>query len=88
MFNDIKAVRTGRWKYISNLHSNTEELYDLERDPEETKNVLSENTDIAAGLKKVLREWMKESDISRIRKLRDRELSEEDREVFRALGYL
>ncbi|MDP8248855.1 MAG: sulfatase [Candidatus Tritonobacter lacicola] len=87
-FNDIKAVRTGRWKYISNLHSNTEELYDLESDPEETMNVLSENADIAAGLKKVLREWMKESDISRVRKLEDRDLSEEDREVFRALGYL
>lgn len=87
-FNDIKAVRMDRWKYISNLHNNTEELYDLERDPEETRNVLSENVEIAAGLKKVLREWMKESDIPRVRKLRDRELSEEEREAFRALGYL
>ncbi len=42
----IRAVRVGRWKYIS-----TEELYDLVLDPKETTNLIGQEPDLADQLK-------------------------------------
>jgi len=49
----IKALRTLKYKYI--WYSNgRDELYDLENDPGETKNIAEENPDILKNLKKKL----------------------------------
>ena len=43
----LRTVRDGRWKYIA---APRPELYDLDADPEETRNVLSEQSAAAAPL--------------------------------------
>ncbi|GJM44883.1 MAG: hypothetical protein DHS20C21_17250 [Gemmatimonadota bacterium] len=43
----LMAVQDGRWKYVS---APTPELYDLEMDPGETRNVIDDYPDIAADL--------------------------------------
>jgi arylsulfatase A-like enzyme/Tfp pilus assembly protein PilF len=44
----LRAVRTARWKLIDAPHP---ELYDLRRDPEETRNVIDQHADEAARLR-------------------------------------
>lgn len=65
-----RAIRAGDHKYIHALspegavcrycrrvHGDTEELYDLSRDPQETTNVIAENPDLAATLRGQLSDW-------------------------------
>ena len=47
-FYRTKGVRSGKWKFIEN------KLFDLSKDISESKNVASENSQIAARLKKLL----------------------------------
>ena len=37
---NTKSVRTSKWKLIVNEYNNTKELYDLENDPDENKNLI------------------------------------------------
>jgi arylsulfatase A-like enzyme len=53
------AVRDGRWKFIE-WYEGTTELYDLDADPSETKNVAEENTVIVAELQQQLKRWREE----------------------------
>lgn len=68
-----RAIRTKDYKYIQALskkeaicrackriHGGVEELYDLNDDPEETKNIIQERPTIARLLKNNLSEWLKE----------------------------
>ena len=48
---NIKCVRTKKWKLIHNLTPNTWELYNLENDPQELKNVVEEHPLIVTKLK-------------------------------------
>ena len=41
---NVYSVRTDEWKYIKNIHDNTEELYDLKQDPTEKTNLAHVNT--------------------------------------------
>jgi arylsulfatase A-like enzyme len=43
---NTKSVRTSKWKLIMNEYNNTQELYDLENDPDEKDNVIGKYTDI------------------------------------------
>jgi arylsulfatase A-like enzyme/tetratricopeptide (TPR) repeat protein len=43
----LRAVRTNRWKYVE---APRPELYDLRRDPPETRNLIDERENLAAGL--------------------------------------
>ena len=38
---NVYAVRTDEWKYIKNIHNNTEELYFLKDDPNEENNLIN-----------------------------------------------
>ena len=38
---NTKCVRTSKWKLIYNKHNNTRELYNLEKDPTETNNLIN-----------------------------------------------
>lgn len=85
------VIRTDRWK----LFNRTQELYDLEADPEETVNLWDDHPDVVAELAARLDERLR-----RDRKVRDDftravkalegdvELTSEEIEELRALGYL
>ena len=51
---NTKSVRTSKWKLIFNEHNNTKELYDLENDPNEEKNLINSNLEIEEMLWKKL----------------------------------
>ncbi len=61
--NALKArcVRSGRYKYVQTPFLGTEELYDLEQDPDELSNLLREPTpearEVAGRLRPVLEAW-------------------------------
>ena len=39
---NVYAVRTDEWKYIKNIHDDSEELYNLKNDPNENTNLIDE----------------------------------------------
>jgi arylsulfatase A-like enzyme len=43
---NVKSIRTSNWKLILNEHDNTKELYNLELDPTETKNLINTGEEI------------------------------------------
>ena len=47
---NTKSVRTSKWKLIINEYNNTQELYDLENDPDEKNNVTGKYIDIEKAL--------------------------------------
>jgi arylsulfatase A-like enzyme len=50
-----KAVRRGRWKYLS--EGDSEQLFNLESDPGEARDLAQKNPKIVSELKKALRDW-------------------------------
>jgi len=53
---NVWAIRTDEWKFIKNTHNNTEELYDLQNDPNELNNLIDDNPEIASKLRLKLKE--------------------------------
>ena len=51
------GVREGNWKYILDLREGVEQLYDLDRDPTEQKNVAPAHPDRCARLRQRLAAW-------------------------------
>lgn len=51
------AARQGKWKYYMNYNGGDPQLYDLEADVSETKNVARDHADVAQRLHKSLVEW-------------------------------
>ena len=43
---NTKSVRTSKWKLIVNEYNNTKELYNLEKDPAETNNLINSGLEI------------------------------------------
>jgi arylsulfatase A-like enzyme len=41
-FENVRAIRTNRWKYIERIHQAPNELYDLHADPGERRNLIDE----------------------------------------------
>jgi arylsulfatase A-like enzyme/Tfp pilus assembly protein PilF len=82
---ELRGVRTTEHKYIRAPRS---ELYELEADPGETKNVLEERFDVAARFAKRLDEYLA-GDVLRTGEggAAKLELSAADRERLAALGY-
>jgi arylsulfatase A-like enzyme/cytochrome c-type biogenesis protein CcmH/NrfG len=78
-----ESIRTDKWKYILSPRS---ELYDLEEDPEETKNLVGARPEVVARLERELEGLKKE--FSSSRSLPIKELSPEEKEKLRALGYV
>ncbi len=86
--NDLKAIRTDRWKYIRNLLRGGEELYDLEKDPAETRNVAGDNAKICEEMGRRLGEWMNPNDLIPHQALEDMVIDPEERKALLSLGYL
>lgn len=88
--NKARFVRDGRYKLIHTPFRRTRELYDLERDPAERRNLLLEpNEEVqatAARLGAVLERWASSADPLPSAPLGGDDL-EEVRERLRALGY-
>ena len=51
------GVREASWKYVYNLRDGREELYDLDRDPMEQRNVAGQQPDRCARLRQRLAAW-------------------------------
>lgn len=51
------AIRSGKWKLLVDYHENNVELYDMEKDKFETKNVAKDHPDIVKELKTKLVTW-------------------------------
>jgi phosphoglycerol transferase MdoB-like AlkP superfamily enzyme len=51
------GVREGQWKYIFNLREGSEELYDLEQDPNEQYNLVTRHLALGARLRQRLAAW-------------------------------
>lgn len=51
------AIRSGKWKLLVDYHENNVELYDMENDKFETKNVANEHKDLVNDLKAKLVTW-------------------------------
>ena len=43
---NTKSIRTSKWKFILNEYNNSRELYDLENDPDELKNIAGNGLEI------------------------------------------
>lgn len=54
------VIRQGKWKLIQFFEKGDYELYDLESDIEESKNLVADHPEIYERLKSVLHEWQKE----------------------------
>jgi arylsulfatase A-like enzyme len=52
------GTRTGNWKYIYNATTNEDELYDLEKDPKELKNIAAQHRDIVKREYEMLGAWI------------------------------
>ncbi len=78
-----ESIRTDEWKYVL---SPRPELYDLKKDPDEMRNLAAKRPEVVSRLKKELEELKKEDSSSRA--LPIKELTPEEKEKLRALGYL
>lgn len=62
----FRGVRTQRWKYVEHLHSDEEELYDLQNDPNELNNLAvdpdDEHVAIMDDLRDDIEQWWEETD--------------------------
>ena len=60
--NSIFSIRQGKWKYIEHdpdnptkrKDENSDQLYDLEKDPGEEHNIIAQNPEVAERLKREL----------------------------------
>jgi len=55
------AVREGNWKLIENYENNLVELYDIERDLSETKNLAARHPEVVQRLREKLRHFRKDT---------------------------
>jgi arylsulfatase A-like enzyme len=76
------GLRSSEWKYI--LSQEQEELYDLELDPAELRNLAEDRADVVRRLRPILRRWMSDHPL----KVRDPgKISPELLDTLKALGY-
>jgi len=61
-FENVRAIRTERWKYIERIHQTPNELYDLANDPEEHHNLygLAEHAETVRKLRRRLYRFFEE----------------------------
>lgn len=82
------AVRDGRWKGIWNLELDSMEIYDLEADPGELRNLADEHRELVGSLTQQATTWLK-SCLSRARPPDGPSpLDDETKARLRAMGYL
>ncbi|MBN1826178.1 MAG: sulfatase [Candidatus Eisenbacteria bacterium] len=80
-----KSVRTDRWKYMVTPYQGKTELYDLEEDPREGRNLIHREQEEAERLSKTLLDWIHQKD-PRV-EAEDLTADDEIREKLKSLGY-
>jgi arylsulfatase A-like enzyme len=63
----ITTITTQEWSLLYNIEPGMSELYNLKNDPQQEKNIISENVDVARSLHKLLVNFMRETNVSRER---------------------
>ena len=82
---ELFGIRDGPWKYVEGKEENLRQLFNLDHDPWERTNLIDESPDVARRLAQKLNAWM---DRSRNALPVLNQMSEEDIEKLRALGYV
>jgi arylsulfatase A-like enzyme len=85
---DRIALRTNQFKFIYNLESFTEELYDLQTDPNEQKNLAKEDRDLTATFVDRMFQWLAEIDVKPTTEGKEVIADENMLEKLRSLGYI
>jgi arylsulfatase A-like enzyme len=83
----LKAIITPVWKYIYNYKNKTEQLYSIKSDPNELNNLAVKNPKQCNQLKKALLNWAATAKTYPV-KSQSFELSQEEKEKLKAMGYL
>jgi len=83
----LRTIRTAQWKLILDQRKGTVELYDLEKDPGENRNLAGENEAEARALLERLKRWLLFLDQSGT-PVTTIDLDEEMKQGLEALGYL
>lgn len=68
-----RAIRQGKWKLESHWPNYTWELFDLEADPGETRNVASRNHEVVSRLSQAYFRWAEENGVVDFRYLESKE---------------
>jgi arylsulfatase A-like enzyme len=86
---DWHVVRRDRYK-LHRFANGTTTLYDVEKDPDEVRNLVEELPEVAAQLQTELDRWLTEESALRevVASGEKKELSEEELSQLRALGYI
>jgi arylsulfatase A-like enzyme len=83
----LKAIIDPEWKYIYNYKNESEKLYNIMSDPLEQKNLADKNIEQCVYLKEQLSHWVSQAK-TYPPKSQLFELSTEEKEQLKALGYL
>ncbi len=84
----LQSVVRGRFKLIFDRKRGRMKFFDLERDPGERRNLVANPPPELAQLARELRAWNQAVEPRRARPQEPPELSAEDQDRLRALGYL
>lgn len=90
--NDLNSasVRSERYKYVKDIHQEFEGHYEIEKDPTEQKNLLTEflrgDPALVERMRRSLQDWRSKALVGNVDTSFD--LSEEDREKLKSLGYV
>ena len=82
---ELRAMRTNKWKYV---RAPRPELFDLEKDPRETVNVIEENREVARRLDDVIQSVISQGSSETATVIGATALDPETAEHLRALGYI
>ena len=83
------GVRDGRWKLLVHGKEDPEiELFDLDADPGERRNLAAQHTEQVVPLLRILSTWRKETVALRPRRTDQTDLDVKTRKQLEALGYV
>ncbi|MGB8952583.1 MAG: sulfatase [Candidatus Aminicenantales bacterium] len=87
---ELKAVRSDRFKLIANPAFEKQELYDLSADPQEKRNLIETDPRVAARMRETLLSWMKFNSecTERMKKANLIQLDQKTIDNLKSLGYI
>ena len=63
----MATVTTKDWTLLYDIEPGGSELYNLKSDPKQEKNVISQNTDVARELHKLFADYLRGSELSKVK---------------------
>jgi arylsulfatase A-like enzyme len=83
----VYGISAGRWKALIN-DDNRRELYDLQTDPGERRNLAAERPRLLAGLIQIIRQTLAQDQVIGAQATSASPASDEERKALEALGYI